>query len=342
MRASGLSAARGDGRRLGWGTLEGRYARRVDRPPVLTVISPFFNEAEGIAVFCRELRSVLDGMGESYEVILVDDGSTDGSLEVVTGLAWPQCSVVQFVTNAGHQAALDAGVRCSRGDFVVTMDSDLQHPPALVPVMLKTARTAGVDVVYGVRSDRAEEKFFKRSTARWYYRLMRALTGVPVIQDAADFRLMSRFVVGILNAIPDKKVFRLILPSLGFTYATVPYKAALRNAGTSKYSLRKMLALALRSSVEFSPHPLRIVALLGLATSLVALIWFGFVIVAFLNGSALIGWPSLMSVVLVLGGITLFSLGVIGEYVGEIYDMAKGRPRYVVRSVHVQGDDSSQ
>lgn len=318
-----------------------RYDARVPDVPVLSVVSPFYNEVDGLPAFCAELRRVLDGLGLPYEVILVDDGSSDGSFEAVAGISWPQCTVAQLTANAGHQVALDAGVRLARGEYVVTMDSDLQHPPDVVRTLVQTAQAEAVDVVYAIRSDREEEGVLKRSSARWYYRTMRALTGVPIIEDAADFRLMSRFVVDIINGIPDKKVFRLVLPSLGFSYATVPYKAANRVAGASKYSLGKMVALAVRSSVEFSPHPLRIVALLGLATSVAAFVWFIFVIGAFLAGSALIGWPSLMSVVLILGGITLFSLGVIGEYVGALYDLAQGRPRYVIRTLKKLDDHSA-
>lgn len=299
----------------------------------MTVVSPFYNEVEGIAEFCLQLRSVLEAMDVQYEVVLVDDGSTDGSWEAATGLDWPQRTVLRLASNAGHQAALDAGVRHSRGEFVVTMDSDLQHPPEVVAELLATIRAESVDVVYAVRSDRREEGRFKRWSAHWYYRVVRALTSVPIIEDAADFRIMSRFVVDVVNAIPDKKVFRLILPSLGFSFSTVAYKANSRYAGESKYSLRNMTGLAIRSSVDFSPHPLRIVAIMGVLTSVLAVVWLLFVFVSFLTGSALIGWPSLMAVVLVFGGLTLFSLGVIGEYVGELYEIAKGRPRYVVRSI---------
>lgn len=304
----------------------------IDRP-VLTVVSPFYNEAEVLPAFCLELRRVLDGMGIQYEVILVDDGSVDGSFGVAVDQNWPQCLVVRLNSNAGHQAALEAGLTQSTGQFVVTMDADLQHPPSVVPELLAEALETGADVVYAVRGDRSEEGAFKRSTALWYYRTVRALTGVPVIDHAADFRVMSRFVVDIVNQVRETKVYRLLLPSLGFSFATVTYTASPRASGVSKYTFQRMAALAVRSSVQFSPHPLRIVALIGLATSAIAVLWLCFVVISFFSGSALIGWPSLMSVVLVLGGITLFSLGVIGEYIGEIYEMVKGRPHFIIRSV---------
>lgn len=302
--------------------------------PTLSVVSPFYNEAEVLPVFCSALRRVLDEIGEPYEVILVDDGSHDGSFAVGTRQHWPQLTIIRLSANAGHQAALEAGLSHSRGQYVVTMDADLQHPPTVIPELLAAARASGVDIVYAIRTDRSEESVFKRSTARWYYRTIRLLTGVPVIDHAADFRLMSRFVVEVLDDIPERKVYRLLLPSLGFSYVTVDYVAGERAAGQSKYTFRKMLSLAVRSSVQFSPHPLRIVALLGLLTSVVAVLWLAFVVGSFFTGSALIGWPSLMSVVLILGGITLFSLGVIGEYIGEIHEDVKGRPHFIVRTVH--------
>ena len=287
-----------------------------------------------LPAFCGALRRVLDEVGEPYEVILVDDGSRDGSFAVATRQHWPQLTIIRLTTNVGHQAALEAGLSHSSGQFVVTMDADLQHPPTVIPELLAAAQTRGVDIVYAKRTDRSEESVFKRSTARWYYRIIRLLTGVPVIDHAADFRLMTRFVVDVLDDIPERKVYRLILPSLGFSYATVDYVAGERAAGQSKYTFRKMLSLAVRSSVQFSPHPLRIVALIGLLTSAVAVLWLAFVVGSVFTGSALTGWPSLMSVVLILGGITLFALGVIGEYISEIYEDVKGRPHFIVRSVH--------
>ena len=302
--------------------------------PTLSVVSPVYNEAEVLPEFCDALRRVLDEVGASYEVILVDDGSHDGSFAVATRQDWPQLTVIRLSANAGHQAALEAGLSHSSGKFVVTMDADLQHPPTVIPELLAAAQARDVDVAYAIRSGRSEENFFKRSTARWYYRIIRLLTGVPVINHAADFRLMSRFVVDVLNDIPGRKVYRLLLPSLGFSYVTVEYVAGERAAGQSKYTFQKMLSLAVRSSVQFSPHPLRFVALIGLLTSAVAVLWLAFVFGSFFTGSALIGWPSLMSVVLILGGITLFSLGVIGEYIGEVYEGIKGRPHFIVRTVH--------
>lgn len=293
-------------------------------------------------MFCAELRRTLDGMGISYEVILVDDGSSDGSYSAAAELTWPELLLVRLVRNAGHQAALDVGLRHASGEFVVTMDSDLQHPPTVIPQLLAKARDLGVDVVYAVRSSRHEETFFKRESAHWYYRTMRLMSGVPVIDNAADFRLMSRFVVDVLNGIPERKVFRLLLPALGFSSSTVDYVAEPRRAGESKYSVRRMASLAVLSSVQFSRHPLRVVAGFGLVMALAAFVWLCYVVVSFISGNALVGWPSIMSVVLLLGGMTLFSLGVIGEYVGEIYEMVKRRPQYVVRDVHGPSTSDSE
>lgn len=309
----------------------------MSRRPVLTVVAPFFNEVDVLPSFCQELRCTLDALEDIYEVVLVDDGSTDGSFTAALDQSWPQLTVIRLSANVGHQSALEAGLHVARGDLVVTMDADLQHPPNVVPQLVSTALDLDVDVVYAVRCDRSDDNWFKRFTARWYYRIIRTLTGVPIVDHAADFRLVTRFVVDIVNNIPEKKVFRLLIPSLGFSSTTVSFQAATRRAGHSKYGLRKMLSLALRSSVQFSPHPLRLVALLGLATSVLAFVWLVFVIGAYLAGSTLGGWPSLMSVTLVLGGIILFSLGVVGEYVGEIFESVKGRPHFIIRSMEGEG-----
>lgn len=301
--------------------------------PFVSVVAPFFNESESLGAFCGALRVVMNTSGYEYEVILVDDGSSDSSVSIALSMDWPQAQILQLLANSGHQAALEAGIGRCRGDYVVTMDSDLQHPPALVPAMVQEAIRTQSDVVYGVRASRAEDSAFKRLTARSYYRLTRRLSGVDLIENAADYRLLSRFAVDALLGIPGRKVYRLLVPALGFRSATVEFTADERFAGQSKYTLGKMLALAVLSSLEFSRKPLRIAAATGLVTALVAVLWLVYVVVSFARGDSLVGWPSLMSVVLILGGATLFCLGVIGEYIGEIYRMIQGRPDYIVRRV---------
>ena len=297
----------------------------------LTVIAPCFNEAESLAPFLESLRATLGTLNINYEVIVVDDGSTDSSWSVLAATIWPELRALRLVANRGHQVALDAGLRVATGDYVVTMDSDGQHPPSLIPALLATAQHSNVDVVYAVRKDRSEDPWFKRSTARVYYRLMRSMSGVAVQDSAADYRLMTRFVVDVINQIPDQKVFRLLLPYLGFSSTTVEFQALRREHGESKYSFGRMASLAVRSSIQFSTKPLRIVMGVGFVMSFLAALWLIWVLVDFASGRTVAGWASQMSVTLIVGGLTLFGLGIVGEYVGEVFERVKGRPNYVIK-----------
>jgi len=227
--------------------------------------------------------------------------------------------------------ALDAGLQTAQGDFVVTMDSDGQHPPAVVANLLEVAEEQGVEVVYAVRCNRSDDGWAKRKSARTYYRLMRVLTGVPIADSAADFRLMNRHVVNVLNQVPDRKVFRLLLPYLGFSSATVDFRAESRKFGVSKYSIGRMLALAIRSAIQFSTRPLRMVTTLGFLMAVFAALWLAWVLIDFAAGRTVAGWASQMAVTLVVGGITMFSVGIVGEYVGEIFERVSGRPLFLVR-----------
>ena len=308
----------------------------------MTIVSPCFNEADSLGPFLEDLRTTLDALAATYEVIVVDDGSTDSSWSVLAATNWPELRALRLVANRGHQVALDAGIREAAGDYVVTMDSDGQHPPELIPVLLLAAKQTNSDVVYAIRQDRTEDSWFKRSTARVYYRLMRSMTGVAIQDSAADYRLMTRFVVDVINQIPDQKVFRLLLPYLGFSSTTVEFQALPREHGESKYSFGRMAGLAVRSSIQFSTKPLRIVMGIGFVMSFLAALWLIWVLVDFAAGRTVAGWASQMSVTLIVGGLMLFGLGIVGEYVGEVFERVKGRPNYLIRdeiSGHARSED---
>jgi dolichol-phosphate mannosyltransferase len=270
-------------------------------------------------------------MGVTYEVIFVDDGSRDASRMLIESLGWAQSRVLSFVANAGHMAALDAGYRESAGDFVVCLDSDLQHPPSLIPTLLETARTEHVDVVYAARARRTTDSWFKRRSALAYYRLMRAITDVELQDSAADYRLISRRVVNIIRSLPQgQQVFRLLVPSLGFPQRTVHYEAAERFAGKSKYTVDRMIGLSVSSVIGFTTKPLTLSIRLGLVVSLLAFAGFVYVIVEFFAGHTVSGWASLLSTVLFVFGVLLVILGVFGFYIGAVVKALQARPVYVI------------
>jgi len=302
------------------------------RSPELSIVAPFFNEEEVLAEFSSKLRASLDSLGVAYEVVFVDDGSTDGSKSVINSLNWAQAKTVSLLSNYGHQAALDAGFRASSGAYVISMDCDLQHPPELIQDLYKTAKSELVEVVYAVRTERRREGFFKRTTAAIYYFIMGRLTDVQVRKSAADFRLISRKVVEVLNSLmPGRQVFRLLIPSLGFPSASVSYVAGDRFAGTSKYTLRKMGSLSIESVLQFSTRPLYFATRIGVLVSLLALLGFLYVVVTFFSGQALPGWASLISTILILFGLQFVVLGVLGAYLGQVVKLLQDRPTYLVR-----------
>jgi dolichol-phosphate mannosyltransferase len=292
-----------------------------------------FNEAEVLPLLVHRLRPVLDDLGVSYEVVAVDDGSTDTTGAQLLGLrrTWPQLRVIMLRRNSGHQAALTAGLHLAFGQYVVSLDADLQDPPEKIPEMLTSARSNGLDIVYGVRLDRSSDTASKRGTAGLYYWLMGRWAGVKVRPNAGDFRLLSRASVDALRQLPERQpVYRLLVPWLGFPSGEVGYVRQKRAAGRTKYPLRKMLALATDSVTNFTAAPLRIATWLGLVSFFFCLCMFIYVGVAYALGETVQGWPSVIATVLFLGGAQLLCLGLLGEYLGRLYAAVQGRPSYFV------------
>ncbi|NMO54208.1 glycosyltransferase family 2 protein [Actinoplanes sp. TBRC 11911] len=302
-------------------------------PVTLSVVTPMYNEREAVDHFVARLRPVLDGLGVTYEVVAVDDGSRDATVARLMQLReeWAQLRVISLRRNVGHQTALRAGLHSARGEYVVSIDADLQDPPEVIGEMLGAAREQDVHVVYGVRSDRSTDTVFKRSTAGVYYRVMRRLVGPWVNDQAGDFRLMSRTVVDVLNNLPEQNpVYRLVVPSLGFSSAEVAYVRAERVAGETKYPLSKMIKLTLDSVTSFSAAPLKIATWLGVFAFVlcVGLIIAG--LIAWGSGTVVPGWTSLYIAVLLLGGVQLICLGLLGEYIGRIYAATQNRPPFLI------------
>ncbi|MDO5628565.1 MAG: glycosyltransferase family 2 protein [Mobilicoccus sp.] len=301
--------------------------------PELSVVVPVYNEEEVLPLLAQRLRPVLDGLDTVYEVVAVDDGSTDDSAIILQRLRkdWPSLRVIRLRANSGHQAAISAGLARSRGDYVVTIDADLQDPPEVIAEMLGLARSEDVDVVYGVRNDRTTDTAFKRGTARAFYKTMQMASGTSAPPDAGDFRLMSRATVDAVNALPEHhRVLRLVVPALGFPSAQVSYRRDERAAGHSKYPLSKMIKLSVDALTSHSMVPLRLATWFGLLGGMLAVLILIYALISFLSGQAVAGWASTVVTVAAMGAIQLLCLGLLGEYVGRMYTMMQGIPTYFV------------
>ncbi|MEV8323255.1 glycosyltransferase family 2 protein [Kitasatospora sp. NPDC056731] len=301
--------------------------------PLLSVVMPIYNEQEALPLTVERLRPILDGLGVDYEVVGVDDGSTDATPVVLQKVRqdWPEFRIVRFARNSGHQAALTAGIHRARGDYVVSIDADLQDPPEKIPEMLDLAREQGFDVVYGVRGDRATDTAFKRRTAGAYYWLMRKLVGKRMPNQAGDFRLLSRAAVEALKQLPEHQpVYRLLVPWLGFPSGEVVYVREERVAGGTHYPLSKMVRLALDSVTNFSAAPLRLATWLGLVSFVVCLALAVYTTLSYALGATVPGWSSLFIGMLFIGAVQLICVGLLGEYVGRIYSAVQARPTYFV------------
>jgi len=305
------------------------------RPQLLSIVVPAFNEEDVIPRFADRARPVLDGLGEPYELLIVNDGSTDGTSAALNAIseAWPQLRVLRLRRNAGHQAAITAGLDHCVGDLVITMDVDLQDPPELIVDLLETQRQKQVDVVYAQRRDRSSDSIFKRRTAAVYYRMARRAAGTDVPEDVGDYRLMTRQVVESLRELPERhRVYRLLIPWLGFPSDVVTFRREQRAAGTSKYPLAKMTRLATDSLTSFTAAPLRIATWLGVTGSLLCLLAMTIAVIAQTSGHTIPGWASVFVAVLFLGAIQLLCLGLLGEYIGRLYSEAQHRPLYYIAS----------
>lgn len=299
-----------------------------------SIIAPIFNEQANIPELHRRVSEVMDSTGEPWELILVDDGSTDSSTDMIRELAQRDNHVrpVIFARNFGHQIAITAGWDFARGDAVVVIDADLQDPPELILEMAKKWRE-GYEVVFAVRAEREGESWFKLWTASLFYRLISRITDVKIPLDAGDFRLMDRKVVDVLKSMRERHRFpRGMSAWVGFKQIGVDYKRAARVAGETKYPFRKMFRLALNAITGFSYFPLQVATFFGFASAGVAILAIPVVVYMRASGSqAFFGQATTLIAVLFLGGVQLISLGILGEYIGRLYDEAKGRPLYIVR-----------
>jgi glycosyltransferase involved in cell wall biosynthesis len=309
--------------------------------PVLSIVVPLYNEAGNVAPLLERIGATVERLHDdfAFEIVLVNDGSTDGTLAEIRSEMQrrPHIVLVNLSRNFGHQLAATAGIEIARGDAIVLMDGDLQDPPELVDGFVRKWRE-GYDVVYAVRRTRPGESRFKVFTARAFYRIIKRLTKVAIPLDTGDFRLMSRRVVEALRRSPERHRFlRGMVSWVGFNQVAIEYDRDVRHAGTSKYPLPTMIRFAIDGITSFSDIPLRFASYLGFTVSAVAFLY-ALLIIAFkifsLKPPAYTpGWASTIVAVLFLGGVQLMSLGILGEYLGRVYDEVKGRPLYLISDI---------
>ena len=309
--------------------------------PVLSIVVPLYNEEGNVAPLLQRVGATIERLRDffDYEIVLVNDGSTDGTRAAIRDemLRRPHIVLVNLSRNFGHQLAATAGMEIARGDAVVLMDGDLQDPPELVDAFVRKWRE-GYDVVYAVRRSRRGESPFKIATARAFYRIIKRLTKVAIPLDTGDFRLMSRRVVEALRRSPERHRFlRGMVSWVGFNQVAIEYDRDERHTGKTKYPLPKMIRFAMDGITSFSDIPLRFASYFGFTVSVVAFIY-ALIVIAFKLFSLkppgyTPGWASTIVAVLFLGGVQLMSLGILGEYLGRVYDEVKGRPLYLISDI---------
>ncbi|MBI5231486.1 MAG: glycosyltransferase family 2 protein [Coriobacteriales bacterium] len=311
-------------------------SRRGPVAELHSIVVPMYNEESVVDVFVRRAVEAFAPLPD-WELIVVDDGSSDRTYELLRAHAGsdPRIKIVKFARNFGHQIAITAGIDLAGGDTVTVIDADLQDPPELIPALVDEWRN-GADIVFAVRDSRAGESWLKKATASWFYRVLRALGDVDAPLDAGDFRLMSRRATEALRGMREQnRYMRGMVGWVGLNRAYVTYARDARYAGTTKYPLAKMVRLAANGLVSFSTRPLQIATFLGVAAAALGLcvgLWaIGERLLG--NPNLVPGWASLMVAVLFVGGMQLFTLGIIGEYIGRIYDEVRQRPLYLIEEV---------
>ena len=312
---------------------------------VCSVVVPLYNEEEVILETYNRLKKVMDSTNEPYEIIFVNDGSRDKTAQIVYEICNKDNTIklVDFARNFGHQTAITAGMDFSEGDCVVVIDADLQDPPELIPKMIEKWRE-GYDVVYGKRASRKGETFFKKFTAKFFYRFLRSMTDVDIPVDTGDFRLIDRKVCDALKLVNERnRYIRGIISWLGFRQIGIEFHRDKRFAGETKYPLKKMIKFALDAITSFSYKPLKLASYVGMFLSFASFIYLLVVLYTklFMPHVTQSGWASIIAVNLLFNGITLMILGIIGEYIGRIYDEAKGRPLYIVKQTRNFSEEKS-
>jgi glycosyltransferase involved in cell wall biosynthesis len=303
--------------------------------PLLSCVVPAFNEEANIGNFIPALAETLRVLSPHYEIVVIDDGSSDNTVaEALKHLDTQPLTVLRLSRNFGKEHALTAGLDHARGDVVVLIDADFQHPLAMIPTMLEKWRE-GYDMIYGIR-DRGNETALKRWLSHLFYRMLDASTHISMPSDAGDFRLLDRKVVEALKSLPERsRYMKGLFAWVGFRSVGIPFIVQERAAGTSSFNFRRLSALALTGITAFSDLPLRVWSFVGAVIATIAIIYGGYVVIdALLESQQLPGWPTLAAGMMLFGGIQLISIGVLGEYIARIFNEVKGRPNYLISEHH--------
>ena len=313
----------------------------LPRLPLISVVVPCYNESRGVFKCHSRLRSVLNTLSENTEVIYVDDGSDDDTLEILNAIRGQdrRVGVVSLSRNFGKEAALTAGIDHANGDAVIVIDADLQDPPECIPEMVQAWRN-GYDVVAMKRVDRSSDSVFKRESAKWFYRILGRLSDVDIPSNVGDFRLLSRRATDALRSLPERnRYMKGLFAWIGFNTIELPYTRNAREEGESKWPLRKLVGLAIDGITAFSIAPLRFASVVGMVTAMCAFVYgFVFALKTVLMGEAVAGFPTLIVTMTFLGGVQLLAIGLLGEYVGRLSIESKQRPVYLVESASVPTD----
>ena len=303
----------------------------------IAIVIPSYNEEGNIEVLVKALHDVLKKLSYSYDLIFVDDGSSDRTLQTLQTLSKTDKNLfyIELSRNFGHQNALKAGVDSAKANAVITMDGDMQHPPDLLPLLLQKWEE-GYDVVYTRREEDVNLSYFKKKTSKSFYNLMNYLSEVKFEPGTADFRLMDEKVVQVFSDFSENELFiRGLVSWLGFKQFAIDYKPSERHSGDSKYTLKRMMRFAIQGITSFSTRPLHIAIFLGIILSVFAFIFYiGYVLYSFYFGHTISGWASVISTIVFFGGLNLLVLGIIGMYIGKLFIQSKQRPNYLIRSTN--------
>ncbi len=305
---------------------------------LVSIVLPAFNESENIVRVCSEIDNVFKKLPYSHEIILVADGCTDNTMETIQELIPNNEHIffIEFSRNFGHQLALKAGLDHAKGDCVVSMDCDLQHPPELLPELLRKWEE-GFEIVYTVRLEDKRLPLAKRISSNLFYKTLNSLSDVELESGSADFRLLDKKVVSVIRNFNENEPFlRGLFKWIGFTQTSVEYTPNSRHFGESKYSVKKMIKFALQGVTSFSIKPLYAATYIGFALSFLSILYIPYVLYAFFTGEEVSGWASIIITIVFFGGLQLIILGIIGIYIGKMFMQVKNRPNYIIRSTNIK------